>query len=171
MWLLIQGARSSPGHCNRQRDTYCQVVSEELHDESAVFVRLLVQLVKLCNGVIERLPTGQKQNPWCSQQQQQIQPQIYTVTPDQHSAVISRSASNVQYWDPCPTEPETSPAVWGLADLFGQWAGLLRRVEDLVVEHGEVEGQAQADGVCGIHLLLADVKRLLVSLLRVVDGC
>lgn len=36
---------------------HCQVVSEQLHDESAVFVGLLVQFVQLCNGVIKCLET------------------------------------------------------------------------------------------------------------------
>lgn len=52
---------------------------------------------------------------------------------------------------------------------FGQLAGLVRRVENLIEEDGEVEGQTQTDGVCGLHLILADVKRCLVSLLRVGD--
>lgn len=51
--------------------------------------------------------------------------------------------------------------------LLGQRAGLLRRVEDFVVEDGEVEGQAQSDGVCWLHVLLADVEGFLVGLLRV----
>ena len=51
--------------------------------------------------------------------------------------------------------------------LLGQRAGLLGRVEDFVVEDGEVEGQAQPDGVCWLHVLLADVEGVLVSLLRV----
>lgn len=50
---------------------------------------------------------------------------------------------------------------------LSQSAGLLRRVEDFVVEDGEVEGQAQPDGVCWLHVLLADVEGLLVGLLRV----
>lgn len=50
---------------------------------------------------------------------------------------------------------------------LGQSAGLLGRVEDFVVEDGEVEGQAQPDGVCWLHVLLADVEGLLVGLLRV----
>lgn len=52
-----------------------------------------------------------------------------------------------------------------LSYRLGQFAGLLRRVEDLVVENGEVESQAQADGVGGLHLCLADVKRILVGVL------
>lgn len=51
--------------------------------------------------------------------------------------------------------------------LLGQRAGLLGRVEDFVVEDGEVEGQAQPDGVCWLHVLLADVEGVLVGLLRV----
>lgn len=56
----------------------------------------------------------------------------------------------------------------GGTHLLGQSAGLLRRVEDFVVEDGEVEGQAEPDGVRRRHFLLADVEGLLVGLLRVV---
>ena len=45
--------------------------------------------------------------------------------------------------------------------LLGELARLVRRVGDLVVEHREVERQTQADGVCGGHLGLADIKRRL----------
>lgn len=41
--------------------------------------------------------------------------------------------------------------------LLGQVAGALRGVEDLVVEHREVEGQAQADGVGGGQVHQGDV--------------
>ena len=51
------------------------------------------------------------------------------------------------------------------ADRFSQFTGFLWRVEDLIVEDGEVKCQAQADGMCGVHLSLADVKRFLVCLL------
>lgn len=56
----------------------------------------------------------------------------------------------------------------GGTHLLGQSAGLLGRVEDFVVEDGEVEGQAEPDGVRRLHVLLADVEGLLVGLLRVV---
>ena len=36
-------------------------------------------------------------------------------------------------------------------------AGAVGRVQDLVVEDGEVEGQAEADGVSGRQLSLGDV--------------
>ena len=49
--------------------------------------------------------------------------------------------------------------------LFGQLTRLVRAVEDLVVEHGEVESQTQSDGVGGLHFGLADLKSVLVSLL------
>lgn len=44
-------------------------------------------------------------------------------------------------------------------------AFLLGYILDLIVEHGVVEGQAQADGMCGLHVLLADLVRLAVGLL------
>ena len=56
-----------------------------------------------------------------------------------------------------------------IADLLGKLARLVGGVEDLVVEHGEVEGEPQSDGVCGLHLGLADLKSVLVGFLRVVN--
>uniref|UniRef100_S4RL07 Uncharacterized protein n=1 Tax=Petromyzon marinus TaxID=7757 RepID=S4RL07_PETMA len=53
---------------------------------------------------------------------------------------------------------------------LGQLAGLLRRVLDLIVKDGEVEGQTQADGMCGLHMLLADLVGLLIGLLGVEDN-
>ena len=41
--------------------------------------------------------------------------------------------------------------------LLGQVAGALWGVQDLIVEDGEVEGQAQADGVCGCQVHQSDV--------------
>ena len=64
-----------------------EVISQELHDEGGVLVRLLVEGVELGNGVVE--------------------------------------------------------------GLLGEVASAVGGVEDLVVEHREVEGEAQADGVGG----------------------
>lgn len=50
---------------------------------------------------------------------------------------------------------------------LSQAAGLVRIVEDFIVEHREVEGQTEPDGVCWLHLPFANVKRLLVRLLGV----
>lgn len=49
--------------------------------------------------------------------------------------------------------------------LFGEFAGLFRVVLDLIVEDREIEGQAQADGVCGGQEFLAYFKCKLISLL------
>ena len=57
-----------------------------------------------------------------------------------------------------------------IADLLGQLAGLVGGIEDLVVEDGEVEGETQSDGVGGLHLPFADLKGVLVCLLRVVNN-
>lgn len=54
--------------------------------------------------------------------------------------------------------------------LLGQRARLLWRVEDFIVEDREVESQAQPNGVCRLHVLLADVEGILVGLLRVLHG-
>lgn len=39
----------------RQEGTYCEVVSKQLHDEGAVFVRVFAQRVELSDGVIKGL--------------------------------------------------------------------------------------------------------------------
>ena len=52
---------------------------------------------------------------------------------------------------------------------LGELASLLGRVEDLIVEDGEVERQTQADGMRGLHLGLSDLEGFLVGLLRVVQ--
>lgn len=72
-----------------------QVVPEELHDESAVTVRLLRKRVKLGNSVVK--------------------------------------------------------------GLLREVASTVGRVEDLVVEDGEVQGQAETDGVGGRQLRLRDI--------------
>lgn len=51
---------------------------------------------------------------------------------------------------------------------FGQLTGFLWRVEDFIVEDWEVERQSQPDGVGGLHLWLADVVSVLISLLGVI---
>lgn len=45
--------------------------------------------------------------------------------------------------------------------------GLVRVVEDFIVEDGEVERQTKPDRVCWLHLPFANVKSLLVRLLGV----
>lgn len=55
-----------------------------------------------------------------------------------------------------------------LANLLGQMTSPIRRVQDLVVEHGKVEGQTQPDRVGGLHLGTRHFKRFLVRSLRVV---
>ena len=57
-----------------------------------------------------------------------------------------------------------------LLDLLGELTRLVGAVEDLVVKHGEIEGEAEADGVGGLHLALADLEGVLVRLLRVVHN-
>jgi len=54
--------------------------------------------------------------------------------------------------------------------LLGQGASLLRLVEDLVVEDGEVQGKAQADWVGGRQLRHGLVLSGLVGLERLVRG-
>jgi hypothetical protein len=47
-------------------------------------------------------------------------------------------------------------------------ASLIRGVEDLVVEHGEIEGKTEADGVSGRELGLSDLGGGLVGLERLI---
>ena len=56
-----------------------------------------------------------------------------------------------------------------LCYLLSELAGLVWAVEDLVVKYGEVESQAEPDGVGRLHLGFADFKCVLVSLLRIVN--
>lgn len=51
--------------------------------------------------------------------------------------------------------------------IFGQLTGLIRWVEDLIVENGEIEGETETDWVCGLHFFFADVKGFLVGSLWV----
>jgi hypothetical protein len=46
-----------------------------------------------------------------------------------------------------------SPGEGEKGNLLGQRAGAVRRAEDLVVEHGEVESEAELDGILGRQLL------------------
>lgn len=54
--------------------------------------------------------------------------------------------------------------------LLCEAARSLRRVQDLEVEHREVEGQAQTDGVRGCHVLVGQGGRALVGLESFVCG-
>lgn len=54
------------------------------------------------------------------------------------------------------------------SNRLGEVAGLLGRVQNLIIEDGKVESQTKPDGVRGLHVFLADLKRVLVGLLRVV---
>ena len=86
---------------------YGQVVSQQLHDQSAVLVAVLVQGVELGDGVVE--------------------------------------------------------------SLLGQVASSFRRVEDFVVEHGEVQSETQTNRVSRWHLRFGNVESFGVSFLRVLD--
>ena len=54
--------------------------------------------------------------------------------------------------------------------LLGKVAGLIRGVQDLVVEDGEVQGESEADRVGGRKLGLSDLGGSLVGLERLVGG-
>ncbi len=55
-----------------------------------------------------------------------------------------------------------------IESLLGKVAGLIRSVENLVVEDGEVQGKTKADGVSGRQLSLGDLGGSLVGLERLV---
>jgi hypothetical protein len=65
------------------------------------------------------------------------------------------------YRTPCCCEGQSAgtsaPCTARAAHLLGQVAGALWRVEDLIIEHREVERQAQPDGVCGRQVNQGDV--------------
>jgi hypothetical protein len=50
-----------------------------------------------------------------------------------------------------------------LTHRFSELTSLFGRVEDLVVEDGEVEGKTQTDGMGGLHFRLGDFESLLNS--------
>jgi hypothetical protein len=54
--------------------------------------------------------------------------------------------------------------------LLGQLASLVRRVQDLVVEHGEVQRKTEADRVGGGQAASSDLSGSLVGLERLVGG-
>ena len=53
--------------------------------------------------------------------------------------------------------------------LFGQVTRAIGRIEDFVVEHGEVQRQAKTNGMSGLHLILGDVEGVVVGTLRLFD--
>ncbi len=55
-----------------------------------------------------------------------------------------------------------------LANLLSQMTSPIGWIQDLIVEHGKVEGQTQPDGVGWLHLGAGHFKRFLVWSLRVV---
>ena len=52
--------------------------------------------------------------------------------------------------------------------LFGKMASLVRRVEDLVIEDGEVEGKTKSDWVCRSKIGLSNFGSILVGFQRFV---
>jgi len=57
-----------------------------------------------------------------------------------------------------------------IKSLFGQLAGLVRRVQNLIIENREVQGQTQTDWVSGRKAGCSDVSGSLVGLKRLVSG-
>lgn len=54
--------------------------------------------------------------------------------------------------------------------LLGKLTSFVGRIENLVVEDGEVESKTKTDRVRGLHLALGNVKRFLVSVLRLIHN-
>lgn len=81
------------------RSPQSQVVTEELHDQSAITIRLLRERVEFCNSIVK--------------------------------------------------------------SLLGQVAGSVRRVQNLVVENGEIEGKTKTDGMGRGKLGLRNVRSIL----------
>ena len=54
--------------------------------------------------------------------------------------------------------------------LLGKVAGLVRRVENLIIEDGEVEGKTKTDGMSRGEISLRDFGGSLVGLERLVSG-
>ena len=53
--------------------------------------------------------------------------------------------------------------------LFGQLAGLVWWVDDLVIKNGEVESKTEPDGMCRLHFWLCYVKCFLICFLWILD--
>ena len=54
--------------------------------------------------------------------------------------------------------------------LVAELAGLAHVLHDLVVKHGEVEGEAEADGVARVEALLRDLARVIIRCQRILLG-
>lgn len=54
--------------------------------------------------------------------------------------------------------------------LLGKVTSLVRRIQNFIVKHREVEGQSKADGVSGGKVSLCDFSCVLVGLQRLVGG-
>ena len=55
-----------------------------------------------------------------------------------------------------------------IKSLLSKMAGLVRRVQDLIVEDGEVKGETKADWVCWCEISLCNLGGVLVGLKRLV---
>lgn len=53
--------------------------------------------------------------------------------------------------------------------LFCQMASTVGCVENFIIENGKVQSKAQTNGVCWLHLILGNVKCIVVRTLRFFD--
>lgn len=58
-----------------------------------------------------------------------------------------------------------------IESLLGEVAGLVGRVQDFVVEDGEVQSETETDGMCGSQVRGSNLGSLLVSLQGLVCRC
>lgn len=65
----------------------------------------------------------------------------------------------------CLHVPLITPGITASFSTYtlSQLAGVLVRVENLIVKNGEIQGEAESDWMRGRHVLFADVKGLLVG--------
>lgn len=122
-----------------------------MHDQGAVFVGILVQGVKFSDGLIKCLKHTDFNH-------------LKTRKPDQTQLPLEVSPQNERKLH--LTIEKMSP--FHRSYRLSQAAGLVRIVEDFIVEDREVEGQTKTDGVCRLHVPFAYVESLLVRLLGVV---
>lgn len=58
-----------------------------------------------------------------------------------------------------------------IESLLGEMAGLIWRVQNLVVEHAEVQGKAEADRMCWCEVSRCNFGSVLVRFKRLVGAC
>ena len=81
----------------------------------------------------------------------------------------SRSDHEPETYANAPVEMLTCNSI--IKSLLSKMASLIGRVEDLVVENGEVESKTKTDWVCRCEIGLSNLSSVLVGLKRFVGRC